>query len=65
MPAKCTNNISQTEFYNYLLRMSSPVDCDINIDTDNNDIIQPNESNQLDIMYMYKELYQADSVDEV
>ena len=27
-PAKCTNNISSTEFYNYFLRISNPVDCD-------------------------------------
>ena len=53
-PAKCTNNISSTEFYNH---------CDINIDTDIDDIIQPNESNELDIMY--EELNQPVTVDEV
>ena len=62
-PAKCTNNISSTEFYNYFLRISNPVDFDINIDTDIDDIIQPNESNDLDIMY--EELNQPVTVDEV
>ena len=50
-PAKCTNNISSTEFYNNFLHISNPVDCDINIDTDIDDIFQPNESNELYIMY--------------
>ena len=58
--AKFTNNISSTEFYNYFLRISNPVHCDINIDTDIDDIIQPNE---LDIMY--EELNQPVTVDEV
>ena len=62
-PAKCTNNISSTEFYNYFLRISNPVDCDINIDTDIDDIIQPNQSNELDIMY--EEWNQPVTVDEV
>ena len=63
LPAKCTNNISSTEFYNYFLRISNPVDCDINIDIDIDDIIQPKESNELVIMY--EELNQPVTVDKV
>ena len=63
-PANCTNNDSSTEFYSYFLRISNPVDCDINyIHTDIDDTIQPNESNELDIMY--EELNHPVTVNEV
>ena len=45
------------------LRTSNPVDCDINIDTDIDDIIQLNKSNELAIMY--EKLYQPVTVEEV